>query len=822
MGTYLKIAWRSLYREKLYAAINISGLGLAIACSIVLALYLESELTYDRHNVLHEQIYRVDNSFGIGGAAADPFAITSPVLGEMLKESYPEILDVVRFRPTAQGEGTTQLIRTEDQGYYWEDVYFADDNVFEIFTHEILYGDPATALVDPLSVAVSETFARRYFGDENPLGKTVTTDAGQPLSISLVFADLPDNTHMRYDMLLSYNASFLQTPQDTTQRRQALIGFGIYTFLLMPEGYDPQDFDEISAEFYDRNIRQTIEAAGGSWRAWLEPLAGIHLYASGAYDRPHGNVYYIYGFAAVGIFILVVACINYVNLSTARAARRARSVGIRKILGVSRSALIVQFLGEAVLFALLAAVAGVVLVELVLSFTPLEALIGKDLDLDLIGDPMLAAAILGFSLLLGIVAGLYPAVYLSSWAPLTALVGSTRASRGNVLFRQVLVFTQFAISISVIAATLLMAAQMRYIQNKSLGFSPENRLMVSVRGVDLIERLPAIIADLETDSRILGITTMQSVMGQTFPINVLGFEGADGAIERVTMSHMPVGEGFLEVMDMELVTGRDFSQRLLTDVGQSVIVNEAMVRRMGWDEPLGKQALVPGGGPSGVGQGRVIGVVSDFNFQSLRSQVEPLAMYPSVDDFSGIDEINRPFVRRFLMLNVAGAEVAPVLRMLEEKFAELDPAHPFEYLFLDDALNDLYVSETNLMTLVAIFAGVCILIACLGLYGLSAFTTEQRTKEIGIRKVLGASSLQIVVMLARNILLLVLAGAVVASIGAAFAIDEWLASFAYRAGINPLVFILATVVAMTVAFATIALQSAGTARSDPANALRYE
>lgn len=820
MGTYLKIAWRSLYREKLYAAINIAGLGLAIACSIVLALYLESELTYDRHNEKHEQIFRIDNEFVIGDGT-DRFAITSVVLGEMLKESYPEIIDYVRFRPTAQGEGTTQLIRHEDQAYYWEDVYFADDNVFEIFTHEILYGDPETALVDPTSVAVSETFARRYFGDENPIGKTVTTDAGRPLSISLVFADLPDNTHMKYDMLLSYNADFLRSPQDTTQRRQALTGVNGYTFLLMPEGYDPQDFNRISTEFYERNIQPTLGAVGGSWRAWLEPLAGIHLHADASYDRPTGNIYYIYGFAAVGIFILVVACINYVNLATARAARRARSVGIRKILGVGRWSLVTQFLGEALLFALIAAVAGVVLVELVLSFTPLEALIGKTLDLDLIGQPWLALAILAFSLLLGLVAGLYPAIYLSSWAPLTALVGSTRASRGNVLFRQVLVFAQFAISISVIAATLLMSAQMRYIQNASLGFSPENRLMVSVRGVDLIERLPAIIADLETDSRILGVTTMPTIMGQTFPMNVLAFEGSDGVIERVTMSHMPVGEGFLEVMNMTLVAGRDFSQRLLTDVGQSVIVNEAMVRRMGWDEPLGKQAVVPGG-PGGVSQGRVIGVVSDFNFQSLRSAVEPLAMYSFVDDFSNVDEINRPFVRRFLMLNIAGEEVAGVLRTLEQKFAELDPTHPFEYLFLDDSLNELYASEQNLMTLVGIFAAVCILIACLGLYGLSAFTTEQRTKEIGIRKVLGASSLQIVTMLARNVLLLVLAGAVVGSIGAYFAIDEWLAGFAYRAGVNPVIFVLATLVATAVAFATIALQSSGTARSDPANALRYE
>lgn len=820
MGAYLKIAWRSIHREKLYALINIAGLGLAIACCIVLGLYLQGELTYDRHNVLHERIFRIDNEFVIGGSE-DRFAVTSAVLGEMLVDAYPEIQDYVRFRPAAQGDANTLLIRHGNDAYYWENVYFADDNVFEIFTHEILYGDPETALVEPRSVAVSESFARRYFGDANPVGEAITTDAGEPNTISLVFRDLPENTHLKYDALFSHNASFLQTPQNTTQRRAALTGVSVYTYLLMPEGYDPQDFNALNTDFYERNIAATLAPASGSWRAWLEPLAGIHLNADVGYDRPTGNRYYLYGFAAVAIFILVVACINYVNLATARATRRARSVGIRKILGADRWSLIAQFIGEAMLFAGLAAVAGVVLVEVVLTFSPLEALIGKRLDLDLVGEPWLAAVILGFSLLIGAVAGLYPAVYLSSWAPLTALVGENRASKGNVLFRQVLVFAQFAISISVIAATLLMAAQMRFIQGKSLGFSPENRLMITVRGVDLIERLPAIISDLKTDSRILGVTTSQTIMGQTFPINVLGFEDNDGVIDRITLSHMPIGDDFLQVMNMQVVAGRDFSQRLLTDIGQSVIVNEALVRRMGWDEPLGKQALVPGG-TGGVAQGRVIGVVSDFHFQSLRTSVTPIAMYQFSNDFSNVPEINRPFVRRFLVLNVAGEGIPGTLRMLEEQFAEVDPAHPFEYRFLDDSLNELYVSEQSLMMLIGIFAGVCILIACLGLYGLSAFTTEQRTKEIGIRKVLGASSLQIILLLARNILVLVLAGAVVASIGAYFAIDEWLAGFAYRADVNPMVFVASTVVAAAVAFATIALQSYGTARADPADALRYE
>ncbi|HMB73130.1 MAG TPA: ABC transporter permease, partial [Gammaproteobacteria bacterium] len=651
MGTYLKIAWRSVHREKLYALINIVGLGLAIACTIVLTLYLESELTYDQHNELHERIYRVDNEFVISGSE-DRFAVTSAVLGGMLVEAYPEVQDYVRFRPSAQGDAATILIRHEDDSYYWENVYFADDNVFDVFTHEIVYGDPVTALVEPGSVAVSETFAQRYFGDANPIGETITTDSGQPNTITLVFRDLPDNTHMKYDALFSYNANFLRTPQNTTQRRQALMGVSDYTYLLMPEGYDTQDFNTLIDDFYQRNMAPTLGAANGSWRAWLEPLSGVHLNADVGYDHPTGNRYYIYGFAAVGIFILVVATINYVNLATARATRRARSVGIRKILGVSRWSLIFQFIGEALLFSLIAAVVGVVIVELVLTLTPLEMLIDKDLHLDLIGQPELAAAILGFALVLGIAAGLYPAIYLSSWAPLSALVGENRATRGNVLFRQILVFAQFAISISVIAATLLMSAQMRFIQNKSLGFSDENRLFITVRSVGLIEQLPAIISDIETDSRILGATTTSVMMGQVFPVNILAFETNGGDMEPTTLAHMPVGENFLDVLDMELIDGRDFSQRLLTDVGASVIVNEALVRRMGWDDPLGKRAVVPGGG--GATQGRVVGVVSDFNFQSLRTSVAPMAMYRFNDNFDNVPEIQRPFARRFLVLNVAG------------------------------------------------------------------------------------------------------------------------------------------------------------------------
>ncbi|MBN1238657.1 MAG: ABC transporter permease [Gammaproteobacteria bacterium] len=810
MNAYLKIALRNLYREKRYAIINIAGLALAIACCLVLGLYLRGELSYDRHNVDHEKIYRVVNEFNLGGSE-DRFAVTSPVLGQMLTDAYPEVEDYTRFRPAAENR---LLLHHEDQAYYWDSVYFADDNVFDVFTHDVIYGDPETALVDPASAAVSESFARRYWGDENPIGETIATDAGVPLTVRLVFADLPPNTHLKYDALLSIN--YFRIPDDTTQRRQQLFNVGLYTYLVMPQDYDVQDFAAISADFFDKNMAETANQLRATWRAWIQPLADIHLSSDVGYDEPTGNRYYLYGFAAVALFILVVACINYVNLATARATRRARSVGIRKILGSGRWPLMLQFLGEAVLFALIAAVVGVVIVEVVLAFSPVERLIGTELRLDLLGDPGLTAAIVGASILVGVLAGLYPAVYLSSWAPLTALVGEGKASRGSIRFRQGLVLAQFVISIAVIASTLLMAAQMRYVADRPLGFEKQNRVMITLRGVDLLEREDTVRNELSAVPGVLGMSTSASLLGRDMPVNVANVENDDGVVQPTTITHMGVGDDYLSVMGMRLVAGRDFSQRLLTDVGTTFIVNETFAENMGWSEPLGKRIQL---GPN---NGRVIGVVSDFNFQSLHTAVEPFAIYPLQTDFSNVSEVNRFFVTRWLVVNLAGDQMGSALRDIEEVFRELDPIHPFEFRFLDDSLNELYASEQTLTRLIGIFGAICVFIACLGLFGLAAFTTEQRTKEIGIRKVLGATAAQIIWLLSRNVLLLILAGAVLASVIAYLAVDEWLAGFAYRAPVNPLVFGVATLVAAAVAYVTIALQSYRTAHDDPVDALRYE
>jgi putative ABC transport system permease protein len=418
---------------------------------------------------------------------------------------------------------------------------------------------------------------------------------------------------------------------------------------------------------------------------------------------------------------------------------------------------------------------------------------------------------------MGLLSGLYPAFYLSSWAPLTALTGKQLAGKGNLRLREALVLLQFTISAGVIACTLLMAAQMRYVSSKSLGFEKEHRLLVTIRGAAPIEKMDTIRKELQKNSRILGVSQLEQTVGRE-PGAMLGQVQTDaGGMERILMQQIAIGEDLVPVLGLKLKAGRNFTARLLTDSGINFLVNEAFVRKMGWTQPLGKQISFNGGQR----QGRVIGVVEDFNFRSLHKQVDPLVMLPLTNDISLVPDLNKFFLKRQLVVNMSGEDIHDTLDYIGNVVTQADPRHPFDYEFLDATLDNLYRADRQLMTLIGIFAVICIFIACLGLFGLAAFATEQRTREIGTRKVLGATTMQIITLLARRIMAIVLVAAVLASVFSYFAMDEWLTGFAYRAGINPLLFVLAAVAAAGVAFGTVALQSLRTARADPVKALRH-
>jgi putative ABC transport system permease protein len=816
MGSYPLILLRNFRREKLYTAINIVGLALGLASCLILGLFLKSELTYDRHYDGYENIYRIENEFTTAGKS-EKMAIASDALGPMLAAEYPNLIKAfLRMRDNTNNVGGLAMRRVDqpDAVYYWTNSFYVDDNIFDVLPIKVLAGDPKTALKEGDTIAISETAAKKYFGSEDPMGKTLALDTGGVQRITLVFADLPANTHLKYDLLMGYSRPHLRLSDNPTARRTQLGGpqGKTYTYLVMHPSFKPAEWARMSDDFYKKYMADLLKTANIEWRSWLQPMRDVHLHSVVSYDRPTGNPAYLFGCAAVALIILVIASINYMNLATARATRRARSVGFRKILGASRVSLAMQFMGEALLFSLVALAVAVVIVQAVLKFTPINTLMDGKVVMDLMQEPQLALWLVVAALGIGLLSGLYPAFYLSSWAPLTALAGKQPAAKGSLHMRECLVLVQFTISAAAIACTLLMVAQMRYVANRPLGFESDNRLMVSLRGATTIDKIPSIRNALLADSSIKGVAVAAQTPadGDNASINIVQLENKDGVMEGQLINTLGIGEDYERVLGLKVTQGRDLSSRLLTDVGTNLLVNEALVKKMGWVEPLGKRVM----------DGRVVGVIGDFHFKSLKYRVEPLVIRRLNNDMSRVQENFKPFQTRQLILDVTGAEIGKTLSSVERVMAEADPRHPFEYRFLDEALKAQYKSELSLTKLIGIFAGVSIFIACMGLFGLAAFTTEQRSREIGTRKVLGATAWQIVALLARRILVLVMVAAVLASVGAYFAIDEWLAGFAYTAAINPLIFVLSALVAGAVAFTTVAAQSWRTANADPVNSLR--
>ncbi|MDP6264426.1 MAG: ABC transporter permease [Pseudomonadales bacterium] len=805
---YLKVTLRHFYREKTYALINVLGLSLAIACALILFLYIRSELTYDQHNVNHERIYRIANVYTTNGKS-DRFAASSHALGPLFLKEFPQVGEFVRFRDPGRG-----LYRYEDTAIFWTDVRLADENAFRVFTHKAIYGDLENALADPFAIALSESFSRAYFGDRNPVGEKLKTDVFD-FRVTAVFEDQPDNSHLKYDALISMNVLENYGLSDQNASPQQLFSIGEYTYIFLSPDLDQHALETMFASFYDKVMSELGKRIQLSAEFITQPLAEVHFDSSLGYDELTGNVFYVYGFFAVAVFVVLVACINYTNLATARATKRAKEIGMRKIIGAERWQLIVQFMGESVGYALVALLLGGFLVVLAEAFTPLSSWLGKGALLDLSGEPLVIMWIVMGTILIGVLAGIYPALYLSSVAPLSALTATKRIRSSGLHLREILIFLQFLVSVGVLASTVLMQIQMRYVASKPLGYDEENKLSITLRGVETLERILVIRNELLKNASVLGFTESSYVPGQGVAIQLLQVENNQGQMERTTLNHIAVGKEFIDVMDIEVIEGRDFSKRLLTDVGTSVVVNETMVKNMGWENPIGKRIQEF--------NARVVGVVEDFHFASLHEPVVPMFLRPFPPaDFSNVPPLQRPLQARTIIVSVAGEDVFRTINYIDSVISEIDPEHPFEFRFFDDLLNEMYENETNLMHLTSVFAGICMFISCLGLFGVAAFTTELRTKEIGIRKVIGATTLQIITMLARNLMYLVVVASVLASLLSYYVMNIWLDVFAYRVDIEVWVFIAASLVVAAIAFTTIAAQSSKTALSNPVNALRYE
>jgi putative ABC transport system permease protein len=814
-------AIRVLLKNKFYSFLNIFGLAIGLSVSMIILLYVQKDFSFDKHHENWDQLYRIESKFKIG-PKDDEFALTSVVLAEMMQEAFPEIQSYTRFQNAGR-----QLFRKGEQKFYVDNMVFADSSVFNNFTHEFIYGDPNSALDEINSIVLTESVASRIYGNDNPLNEILETDNNR-FKVTGVIKDMPDNVHLTYDGLISLHTQRAGQPPLTAQQKSGqLWNIALYSYLKLPKNYDVNQIYNKFPDFFDQYMAPLARQANlgdANFAPRLVPLNEIHFKSNVQYDLPTGNMAYTRSFMAIGIFILILASINYMNLATARATNRSKEVGVRKVLGSTRAKLRGQFMSESLIIAFFSLLLAILIVNILIQGTGLNDLLNKDLRLDFLHNPVLLFGSLGVTLLIGLLSGLYPAFYLSAISVLVAMKGSVKTGPGSLFLRKVLVAFQFFVSIGVVISTLLMSDQISFMRNKDLGFNKDNVILIPMQDVEVRNRIDFIKAELMQNPNIVGVTDALGIGGGVSVGNSLLGAGRqllqaeqqeDSTFTQDTFNVLRVGKDYTKTMQMEIVAGRDFNEDMPTDITQKVLVNEALVAKMSWDDPIDKVVSPIGAQPPT----RVIGVVKDFHAFSLHMKVEPTVIfrYP-------IQNLPPQALPTFLV-NVKSGTLSQALSFLEGRFTELDEKHPFEYRFLDQQAEDLYKADQRQSSLTGILSYICILISCLGLLGLSSFTTSTRIKEIGVRKVLGATVPQLVFMIFKDIMVLVLIGFVIATPVAYLLIEDWLQVFEYRMPLQTVIVAAAAmsgILSLVIAFLTVSFHSLRAARQNPVRALRYE
>ncbi|NQV18837.1 MAG: ABC transporter permease [Armatimonadetes bacterium] len=802
---YLKIAFRNLLRNKFYTTINIIGLAIGLACTILIGLYVQNELSYDKAHEKYSRIYRLESHFTIN-ETDDYFAATAFPLAVALKLENPEVEEYVRFLPM-----DNNLFEYEGKKFFEDNIYFADSTVFNVFTHKFIAGSPDEALAEPNSMVLTENFARKIFGDQNPIGETLQTGNGLLFTIKGVIDDLPDNLHLKFKALCSINTLVEVFGHDRyySLEPNAFWNVGFYSYIMLKEGCDIQSIMDDYPQFNEKYIKPVGDQINASFQLMVQPLADVHLHSRLTYDLPTGNINYVYTFSIVAIFLLLIGCMNYMNMATARSAKRAVEVGIRKVVGARKNILQNQFLMESLLIAFLALLLAFMTVELILPL--FNEIAGRHLEIDISGNLLFFGLILGITIIVGIVSGSYPAFYLSSFIPVKVLKG-TIGSNNKGTFRKILVLLQFSISIIMIIGTITVAQQLSFLRTKDLGFNEDNIVVLTVRDTSAVRNLDTFKEELLKNPNILKVGKSSSIPGQGYGIIVQRYETDDGTFAEKGINFFFVDNDYLDVMNMNVIKGRNFDPELQTDIEESILINEKAAEVLGWgDEAIGKR-LQYGAGLDGsaVRDTKVIGVLKDFHYTSLHNEVDPVLI------------LLADFPLRNISMRIRGENIFNTLDFIEEKWNAFCPSYPFDFAFLDEGLNELYTAEQNIGKVFTYFSFLCVFIACLGLFGLAAFTAEQRTKEIGIRKVMGASVSSIVIHLSKEFAKWVIIANVIAWPIAYFGLTKWLENFAYKVDITVLTFILSGFIALLIALFTVSFQAVKAAVANPIEALKYE
>jgi len=809
-------AVRVLIKNKFYSLLNIFGLAIGLAVSIIILLYVQSDLSFDKHHIKHQQIYRVESDFKFDGKG-DTYALSPMTLAELMKAEFPEILTYTRFRVAGR-----QLFRIGDRQIYQDNLYFADSTIFDLFTHKFIAGNPATALKEPRSIVLTASTAKKLFGDTEALGQILKTD-NTSFNVTGIIKDMPDNLHLTFEGLITLTNP---RPMNAQQKARRLWNVQLYSYVLLPENFDAKILENKFPVFFEKYmapVASQLKLNDSHFKPRFVPLADVHFNSQALYDLPTGNKAYTKSFTAIGIFILILASINYMNLATARATSRSKEVGIRKVLGSSKSKLRVQFLIESVIITFFSLLFAVLIVSIIIEGSPLNDLIGKDLKLDFVHNELLLLGSLGVTLIIGLLSGAYPALYLSSISVLIAMKGSMKTGPKSLFLRKTLVAFQFFISTGVVLSTLLMGDQISYMRNMDLGFSKDNVVIIQTKDTTNRNRMQLTKSELLQNPDILGVTAAFGISNQrTIGKNLLGagrrvldVEQKDATMTKDTYNLLNVGEGFVAAMQMEIVAGRDFNEEMPTDLHSGVIVNQAAVDKMAWSDPIGKVVSLAGDATPN----KIIGVVKNFNTHSLHEQIEPVAIYRYQ-----IPKTARGSLPAFV-IHARNGKLKESLEYLEEKFKVLDPNHPFEYLLLDQKVETLYKTDQSQSKLLGMLSLVCIIISCLGLLGLTSYTTAIRIKEIGVRKVLGARVSQLVYLIFKDIMWLVVIGFLIATPLAYLFVEDWMNAFAYRMSLQSVIAVAATmtaIVALFIAFITVSFHSLKAANQNPIKALRHE
>ncbi len=799
LKNYLKIAFRSLKKHKGYSFINITGLAIGMAVCILILMWVLNELSFDRYHEKADHICRVTMDIELGSTLHTPVTLTAA--GPALVRDFPEVITATRIAPPNRAS-----VKYEDKLFQEARVGYAENAIFDIFTFPFVSGDPRTALEAPYSVVITESMAKKYFGDEDPLGKILRINNERDFSVTGVVKDVPPNSHFVFNMLCSFQTYL----KEGDARDDQWFDVRFYTYLLLDDNVPIKNLEQKLPDFIDKYLGEAMKASGGSIKLSLQPLKRIHLYSDFERDlSANSDINYVYLFSGIAIFVLCIASINFINLSTARSSTRAQEVGMRKTLGAVRSRLIGQFLGESLIYSMCSMVLATVLLKLSLPF--FNAIIGYDLSMNFVQTPWLIMAFLGLAVIVGVFAGSYPAFFLSSFQPVRVLKGFLKVGTSNSRFRRVLVVFQFAISIALIIGTLIITRQITFMKKTNLGFDKEHVVVIPRMNESLRKSYLSIRGELLSLPGVIDVGASDLVPSRGHLVSSFLPEGfADD--QQQTMDYMNVDPHYIPALGMEMVAGRNFSEDLATDQDESVLINEAAAKKFGWDNAVGKRFVFqpPPGREGETTYVSVIGVVKDFHLQSLRKKIEPLIIFYDPDNLFSVS------------LRLAPENIMDTMDLLKKKWGELDPNRPFNYFFLDEAYDSQYRSEERLKNITFYFSFLAIFIGCLGLFGMASFTAEQRTKEIGIRKILGASVSGIIRLLAKEFLVLVAVANFIAWPVAYWAMNRWLQSFAYRTGISPLLFVLSAVLSISIALITVSFQAIRAALSNPVDALRYE